>query len=151
MLSHLQESRALLHVTAVWEDKCHSSECLLCSPSLSQLLLLSMMSYGMKYPFGQLGSAVLTVATSASEVFQPLDDGVAGERGECLVSMLVLFTNSQNIGVYGLKSQAQNCVSYSEENQLCPSPSWCNCTAVDCSIHSVVSSEVNYVGGLILS
>jgi len=65
--SHFQESRAPSHIVVTWEDKCHHSKCVplfFCS----QILLLSMMSYGMGYPFagmygtgypfGQLGPAV---------------------------------------------------------------------------------------------
>jgi len=58
VFSRLQESRAPSCVTVIWEDKHHSSECPP-SPSASpHFTVLSMMSYGMGYPFGQLGLAV---------------------------------------------------------------------------------------------
>jgi len=46
-----------------WEDKRHHFDCLplfLLLPP--QLYMLSMTSYGMEYPFGQLGSAVPAVS-----------------------------------------------------------------------------------------
>ena len=57
VFSHLQEGWAPLHVTVTWEDKRHLSE----HPPfllLPQLCMLSMTSYGMGYPFGQLRSAL---------------------------------------------------------------------------------------------
>jgi len=61
VFSHLQESRAPPHVKVTWENKHHHSKCphfLL----LAQVYVLSMTSYGMEYPFGQLGKAVPAVS-----------------------------------------------------------------------------------------
>ena len=61
VFSQLQESRAPSCVMVTWEDKLYHSER---PPSFffPQLYMLSMMSYGMEYPFGQLGSAVPAVS-----------------------------------------------------------------------------------------
>ena len=59
--SHPQESRAPSPVTVTWEDKHHNAECPPL-PSSSPAYVLSVVSYGMEYPFGQLGSAVLAVS-----------------------------------------------------------------------------------------
>jgi len=62
-ISHPQQSRAPSRVTVTWGDKRHHSE----HPPLPQFLplpqiyMLSMMSYGVEYPCGQLGSAVPAV------------------------------------------------------------------------------------------
>ena len=57
MFSHVQKIRASSHIMVTWEDKHHLSECPLL-PSSLELYVLSMMSYGMEYPFGQFGSVV---------------------------------------------------------------------------------------------
>ena len=62
VFSHLQESRAPSRVTVTWEDKHHHSERPPIPSSSPSFLLLSMTSYGMGYPFGQLGSAVPAVS-----------------------------------------------------------------------------------------
>ena len=62
VFSHLQENRAPSCLTVTWEDKCHHSECPTLPSSFPSFFLLSMMSYGMGYPFGQLGSAVPAVS-----------------------------------------------------------------------------------------
>lgn len=56
---HSQKSRAPARVAVTGEDKCHYSKCSLLSSFFPQLYMLSMMSCGMEYPLGQLGSAVL--------------------------------------------------------------------------------------------
>ncbi|KAF1507314.1 Collagen type IV alpha-3-binding protein, partial [Megadyptes antipodes antipodes] len=58
VFSHLQESRAPSCIRVTWEDKHRDSKCSPLPPSSLSFLLLSMMSYGVEYPFGQLGSAV---------------------------------------------------------------------------------------------
>ena len=55
VFSHLQESKATSRVMVTWEDKRHHSECPLPSSFFPQLCMLSVTSYGMEYPFGQLG------------------------------------------------------------------------------------------------
>jgi len=66
VLSHLQESGAPSRVTVTWEDKRHRSELPPLPPSSPSFTLLSMTSYGMEYPFGQLGSAVPAVPPPSS-------------------------------------------------------------------------------------
>lgn len=57
---HFQESSA--HVMVSWENKRHPNiTALLPSSSLPKILLMSMTPYGMGYPFGLSGSAVLSV------------------------------------------------------------------------------------------
>jgi len=62
VFSQLQESRASSCVTVTWEDKMPYLNVPPLSFFFPQLYMLSMMSYGMEYPFGQLGSAVLAVS-----------------------------------------------------------------------------------------
>lgn len=57
MISHFQENRAPSFIIVTWEDKCHGF--------FPLLLLLSIISYGTGYPFGQLGSAVLALSPAS--------------------------------------------------------------------------------------
>ena len=64
-----------------WEDKRHNSKHLLHSFFFPQIYVLSVTSYGMEYPFGQLGSAV-PVVTPAIFLCTPKPTGWwAGVRG----------------------------------------------------------------------
>jgi len=49
-----------------WEDEHHHFKCLPSSSSFPQLYVLSVISYGMQYPLGQMGSAVLAMSLSTS-------------------------------------------------------------------------------------
>jgi len=52
------------HFPVAWEDKCCHSEHPPSSFFFPPLYMLSIMPYGMEYPFGQLGSAVPAVSPS---------------------------------------------------------------------------------------
>lgn len=54
------------HLAVSWEDKCHHSEPPPPSPSLLQLLLLSMTPHSMEYPFQQFGPAALVLSPLSS-------------------------------------------------------------------------------------
>ena len=60
MFGHFPGSRVSVRVVVAPEDKRHNNEC----PSSSCLLafIAEQTSYGMEYPFGQFGSAVLAMS-----------------------------------------------------------------------------------------
>ena len=62
VFSHLQESRAPSHVTVTWEETNAITPNVPPSFFFPQLYMLSMTSYGLEYPCGQLGSAVPAVS-----------------------------------------------------------------------------------------
>lgn len=61
VFSHPQESRDASHMMVYVGKHCYLRMFLL-SSSFTQVLLLSMMLYNTEYPFGHLGSSVLTLS-----------------------------------------------------------------------------------------
>lgn len=67
--SAISGNAGIHHSMTAWEDKPHPSKCLLSSFLFPLLYLLSMMSCGMGYFSGHLGSAVLAVSPSNSSLW----------------------------------------------------------------------------------
>ena len=82
VFSHLQESSAPSHLSITWEDKHHHSKHPPASFFFPQLYMLNMMSYGLEYPLGQLGSAVPAVSPPNSLCPPSLLTGGVGEEAE---------------------------------------------------------------------
>lgn len=107
------------------EDKCHYSWCIPIFPSLPQLLLLSVTSYGMDYPFGQLGSALLAAYPSKSLCTPSLlAVRAAYEAGKTLTLCKQCSATTKISTCYHhfhKKSKTQNHMSIYEEKCLYPS------------------------------
>jgi len=120
--SHLQESRALSRVMITWEDKRHHSKSLpflLLSPPL--LYMLSMTPYGMEYPFGQLGSAVLAVSPPSFLCTSSLLTGRVVQEAEkpltlCKHCSAITKTSLYYQHCFQHKSKTQTHTSYYEVN-----------------------------------
>lgn len=62
MFRHIQESSAPSCIMVIWENKHHHSEHIIPFSLFLQLLRLSIMSYGLEHPFGQLRSDVPAIS-----------------------------------------------------------------------------------------
>ena len=82
MFSHPQESRAPPLIAVTLEDKHRHSKCPPLPSSSPSILLLSIMSHGMEYPFGHLASAVPVVSPPSFLCTPSLLAGGVGWEGE---------------------------------------------------------------------
>ena len=107
--SSLKESRALSCMVVTWKDKGHHSECSLPSLSFPQLRML----YGMQYPWGHLGSAVLVSPPSFSG---GVLWGAEMALALCKLCSAVTKTSLYYQHCFQNKSKTQSHTCYYEEN-----------------------------------